>query len=149
MVLVLLLVGARYDRAPAATISSGLGEAVDGNTVILNGQYLTLHGIKAPKPGFKCVIRGRERDCGRIARAALLDLMAGATIVCESVTASTYRCKANGYDLSEGMVYVGYAVPLANAPARYHQELKRAQNKRHGLWRADPAPSVQSIMNSR
>ena len=132
----------------AASAASGLGEASDGQTVILNGQYFRLTGIAAPKPGFQCVIRGNALDCGGIARAALLDLMAGSQIECSSASAGRYRCTANGYDLSEGMVYVGWAVPLANAPAKYKQELGRAQARNHGLWRASPALSVQSILNA-
>ncbi|MBZ0216416.1 MAG: thermonuclease family protein [Fimbriimonadaceae bacterium] len=131
-----------------ASVSSGLGEAVDGQTVILNGQRFELAGIVAPKPGFQCTIRGAARDCGAIARAALLDLMAGAQITCEVVAGGRYRCTANGYDLSEGMVYVGWAVPLDNAPARYRHELKRAQDRKHGLWRASPPLTIQSIMDA-
>lgn len=130
----------------AASETSGLGEAVDGDTVILNGQSFRLTGIVAPKPGFECNLRGSKRDCGGIARAALLDLMAGSRITCQAVSGGRYRCTANGYDLSEGMVYVGWAVPLANAPAKYKSELKRAQDRRHGLWRASPQLSVQMIL---
>lgn len=130
----------------AAGTSSGLGEAVDGHTVILNGQRFRLFGIVAPKPGFQCKIRGSLRDCGNIARAALLDLMAGSQITCLSASGGRYRCTANGYDLSEGMVYVGWAVPLADAPTKYQSELKRAQDRQHGLWRASPALTIKSIL---
>jgi len=148
VILAAMVIVGESGSSSAASVSSNLGEAVDGNTVILDGRQFRLHGVRAPKPGFKCTIRGSERDCGRIARAALLDLMAGAHIVCESITASAFRCTADGYDLSQGMVYVGYAVPIAGAPALYRQELKRAQDRRHGLWRAKPTLTVNAILNA-
>ncbi len=143
-----VLLAASLHPSRGASVTSGFGEAIDGNTVILNGQRFTLVGIAAPKPGFECTIRGAVRDCGGIARAALLDLMAGAKIECVLATPRRYRCTANGYDLSEGMVYVGWAVPLSNAPVKYNSELNRAQARNHGLWRASPVLTVQSILNA-
>ena len=110
---------------------------------ILTGQSLELgdarhrlYGIDAPRPGDMCRLRGALRDCGRLARAALMDLTAGAVIVCSPSPTGTNgsRCLANGYDLSEGMVYTGWARARPDAPERLSRLTSEARRKRRGLW---------------
>lgn len=135
--------------APGTAVAAAPGNvsARDGDTIIVDGQAYDLADIKAPPLGRTCRINGHERDCGRIARSALLDLAAAATVTCTPVSAGTtptFRCKANGYDLSEGMLHFGWAVHRAGAPARYRQVMQQSRAKRHGFWAADNPPPVSA-----
>ena len=107
----------------------------DGNHVLINDSRYRLTGIEAPMPGEKCHLRGKLRDCGIIARAALMDLTAGATLVCRSTGDASYRCRADGYDLSEGMAYTGWAVTRPGAARRYGAVMRQARRKKRGFWR--------------
>ena len=108
---------------------------VDGNRIVIDGREFRLDGIIAPELGRQCMLGGKARDCGLIARAGLLDLTAGATVTCRKAGADTHRCTADGYDLSEGMVYTGWAVPLDGAPKAYWRVLKGARERPRGFWK--------------
>ncbi len=113
---------------------------VDGDTLLVDGKIRNLVGVRAPRLGERCRVRGRQRDCGLIARASLLDMTAGATVVCKRVSAAPaarYRCLADGYDLSEGIVHTGWARALPDAPARYRDIMREAQARKRGMWRKD------------
>lgn len=107
-----------------------------GQTLELGGTRYRLYGIDVPQPGDMCHLRGALRDCGRLARAALMDLTAGAVVVCSPSPAGTRgsRCLADGYDLSEGMVYTGWAKARPEAPKRLSRLMSEARRKRRGLW---------------
>jgi len=132
---------------PAVAELAGTPTILDGDTIELDGQVLHLQGIDAPELGQQCTIKGRAYDCGMISRTALMDLTAGTPVVCtltgsrpadqdEGVPA---RCSADGYDLSEGMTYTGWALVdrAAQAPevALYAARVDRARQARRGLWR--------------
>ncbi len=116
-------------------VTAGTFRIPDGNHVIIQDRRYRLTGIEAPMPGEKCHLRGKIRDCGIFARAALLDLTAGATLVCRSTGDSAYRCRADGYDLSEGMAYTGWAVTRPGAVRRYRSVMREARRKKRGFWR--------------
>lgn len=124
--------------AVTAETLAGAVKVIDATTLSVAGQVVRLHGIKAPAAGDVCPFRDRTIPCGEVAATALMDLTAGARVTCEShglvdgVKVAT--CSAGGYDLSEGMVYTGWARPLAGAPARYLAAQKKAQRRNNGLW---------------
>jgi len=124
--------------AAAAGPSKPAVEVIDGNTLIVGASRHTLYGIKAPSLGETCMVRGAMRDCGLIARSSMLDLTAGATVVCDrapGAAASRSRCRANGYDLSEGMVHTGWARALADGPRRFKRIMAEAKDRKRGMWR--------------
>ena len=95
----------------------GTPEVRDGDTIVLQGRRLRLDGIDAPELGQSCRIKSRLYDCGMVARTALLDLTAGAEVVCRPLGPgpgglTLARCFADDYDLSEGMTYTGWALAL-------------------------------------
>ena len=130
--------------APARAEVTGPPRIIDGDTLEIQGTVIRLTGIDAPELGQSCRIGERAYDCGRIARTALLDLTAGVTVSCELAPASPEdnaadgrigRCHADGYDLSEGMAYTGWALALRRVSERYVAFEERARAARRGLWK--------------
>jgi endonuclease YncB( thermonuclease family) len=141
-VLLLALLGALAAKAPlqAAAELRGTPNVISGDMIELQGRRLRLDGIDAPEPTQRCLFRDRLFDCGEIARAALLDLTAGTEVVCRPLgggpaETTAARCFAEGYDLSEGMVYTGWALADPAAPGRYGALQEQAERAGHGLWR--------------
>ena len=130
--------------APALAEITGTPEIIDGDTLELEGQTIRLYGIDAPELGQTCTIKGRAYDCGKIARTALLDLTAGVAVTCRVLAAEPDadasepkpgRCFAQGYDLSEGMAYTGWALAARQVSERYVVFEARAQAAGRGLWK--------------
>lgn len=128
--------------APAAELS-GIPRIIDGDTLELAGHRIRLYGIDAPEPGQTCRLGRRAYDCGLVARAALLDLTAGVTVVCRLLDSSVAagpekarlgRCFAEGYDLSEGMAYTGWALARPGVSERYAALEEDARAAGRGLW---------------
>ncbi len=107
-----------------------------GSVIIVDGKSHRLYGIRAPKPGDTCQLRGKQRDCGILSRAGLMDLTAGARVVCNAAPGGLAgsRCLSDGYDLTEGMIHTGWAQVLSDAPPRLHTLMKTAKAKKRGLW---------------
>ena len=137
---------------PARAEVTGPPRVIDGDTLAVQGTVVRLYGIDAPELGQACRIGARAYDCGRIARTALLDLTAGVTVSCKLAPASAAdprpeadpedgadgrigRCSADGYDLSEGMAYTGWALALRRVSERYVAFEDRARAARRGLWK--------------
>lgn len=143
-VLVIALAAA-VSPGTAAEEFRGEAEVLRGDVIAIDGRRFSLADIDAPDPAQRCLLNDRLYPCGEIARAALMDLTAGARSTCRPLEQATEeagrdaaipaRCFADGYDLSEGMVYTGWALPRDGAPALYFELRKRAEQRRHGLWR--------------
>ena len=139
-------------------VLEGTPEIIDGDTLVLDGMRLQLVGIDAPELGQACVLRSKDYDCGDIARSALLDLTAGSRVTCRRVAPSDTApvdgepiaaaaadgsrkdggpalCTVDGYDLSEGMVYTGWALAEPSEPRRYRSFQSGARAAKRGLWR--------------
>ncbi len=134
---------------PALAEIAGRPKIIDGDTIEVQGQAIRLYGIDAPELGQACTIKERTYDCGMVARTALLDLTAGVAVTCQVVSAKVVsaepgraaedgrlgRCFAQGYDLSEGMAYTGWALALPEVSERYLVFEERAQAAGRGLWK--------------
>ena len=135
-VLVLTLGIALTSAVTAGDRLEGPARVIDAATIEVAGETLRLYGFVAPGPGERCPYRGTEIDCGQVAASALMDLTAATPVSC-TVDDDAARCDTGGYDLSEGMIYTGWALPLRNAPARLRAVLREAAEKGHGLWRGE------------
>lgn len=115
----------------------GPARVIDGQTIEVKGQRLRLYGIAAPALESDCEIAGKRLACGRISRSALMDLTAGTTIECEPVVgaADVAVCRADGYCLSEGMTYTGWARADTAVTDRYLRFEEDARRRHRGLWR--------------
>ena len=129
---------------PALAEVAGPPRIIDGDTLEVQGTLIRLYGIDAPELGQTCRIGERAYDCGKIARTALLDLTAGVTVSCKLAPAGTEgsdtdghigHCSADGYDLSEGMAYTGWALASRTVSERYVAFEERARAAGRGLWK--------------
>ena len=145
VLLVVLLVASAGAFAQTSTIE-GRPEVLDGRRMVVAGQEVTLAGLEVPALGEPCRIGGRILDCGRLARAGLMDLVVGATVRCTFIREGEYRCLADGYDVGFGLIHAGWAVPTAGAPGYYLAKMEEAQKRGRGLWSAQPTVgSTQSV----
>lgn len=142
---IVLAAGAPSSHAGSGKILQGMARVIDGDTISLEGRTLRLHGVDAPELGQTCSIKGRAYDCGEISRSALMDLTAGTPVACRLLEqakvsdtqppGNVARCKAGGYDLSEGMAYTGWALADRAVTTRYLSLEKNAQAKKRGMWK--------------
>lgn len=118
----------------------GRATVLSGDTMVVQGQRLTLHGIDAPDQGQTCDWPNKRIDCGRIATTALLDLIAPVEVDCRRLATRadgswTATCTAEGFDVGRNMVYTGWAVVMPDDPARYAKVQETARQRRHGMWK--------------
>lgn len=140
--------------ALAGTISGSV-KVIDAATLRVGEHTVRLHGIATPLPGDHCKLANKIIPCGRVAATALMDLTAGALAGCkahgrpDSNGVITATCTAGGYDLSEGMIYTGWARPNAEATARYREVEIAARKRKRGLWRGEFPAAVNRVAVSR
>jgi endonuclease YncB( thermonuclease family) len=114
----------------------GTARAIDGARLSVAGQDVRLADIAVPEMGSACLVRGKTFDCGRLAWAGLMDITAGAQVICRKAGAHAHRCAADGYDLSYGQLHAGWAVALDGAPDGYRSKMDEARQRKRGLWAA-------------
>jgi endonuclease YncB( thermonuclease family) len=97
-----------------------------------------------------CQHGGKDYPCGRVARAALWNLVGGADVSCEPAGARSARdgvivatCSAGGVRLNEAMVRSGWALADPDATDRYAAIQADAEQARRGLWRGTFEPPWQ------
>jgi endonuclease YncB( thermonuclease family) len=132
---------------PALAEIAGSPRIVDGRTLEVAGQEVRLFGIDAPDLDQVCRHGGRDYQCGKVARAALWDLVAGLDVSCTpeaeapgpggSVAAS---CTAGDRQLNESMVAAGWALADRDATERYVGIEADARKARRGLWKGEFEP---------
>jgi endonuclease YncB( thermonuclease family) len=119
---------------------SGPALVIDGDGFKIGEHEIRLFGIDAPE------MRGGAE--GRRARGELEDLIAGEPVACEPLNFDRYRrviaiCTAQGRDLGEAMLEMGWAVTyrrfLDGSPVeeRYLGAERQARQAGRGLWAED------------
>jgi endonuclease YncB( thermonuclease family) len=129
-------------RPPPATGGAIVGRArvVDGDSLELSGRRIRLFGIDAPEGRQTCRdAQDRDTRCGEDARRALANLIGGGPVSCTPVGESHDRdvavCTADGRDLSDAMVRMGFAVELRNhSRGRYSAAEREARDGKRGMW---------------
>jgi endonuclease YncB( thermonuclease family) len=129
---------------------AGPPRIVDGDTLEVAGQQVRLLGVDAPELDQVCQHGGHEYDCGKVARAALWDLVGGLDVSCEPEGAPVGRddivlatCEAGGISLNEAMVRSGWALADPQAGEGYSAIQAQAEQARRGLWRGAFEPPWQ------
>ncbi len=128
--------------SPGSALAEMTGpvNAIEGDVIEIRSERVRLFGIDAPEPEQSCAILGKSIDCGHIAKTALMDLTAGATVVCRP-TGTKRRglavaiCSVDGFDISENMVHTGWALADPEDGSRYLAKQREAKRAKRGLWR--------------
>ena len=113
---------------------------IDGDTLVLKGVRIRLHGIDAPELKQSCRISGTDVACGQIARHALIGFVSGIGIRCEHKDIDRYgrhvsRCLAGDLDLSAAMVRTGFALAYRKYSNDYIADEKHAKALGRGVWK--------------
>lgn len=119
----------------------GRARVLSADEIEIAGRHVQLAGIRVPRSDQQCRIGDRTYDCGKVAADALRDLTTGANVRCigRGETAAGQliaTCFADGYDLSEGMVYTGWAAAEPRSGGRYLPLEHQARAAKRGLWRS-------------
>ena len=122
----------------AADVKQGLGFAIDGQTVVVDGVRLQLAAIDAPKLNQWCEQDQIPYPCGSRAQLHLSSIAAYSALTCTIVGSATAQplatCSTDTVkDLGGEMVRDGWAVP-ANTSDAYAAELREARAARRGIW---------------
>ena len=131
--------------AKAHDTVQGRATVITGDTLVVAGQRMRLHGIDAPELGQPCHWPNKTIDCGNISRTGLLDLIAPVEISCRrhvTTADGTWiaRCTAEGFDVGRNMVHTGWAMALPSDPAGYLPLQKKSKAAKRGMWRGNFVP---------
>ncbi|MEE9139262.1 MAG: thermonuclease family protein [Alphaproteobacteria bacterium] len=123
----------------------GAPTVIDGDTLELQGRRFDLYGIDAPEIDQTCTAGDKSYPCGIVARAALMDLTAGASVECtvrarEEDGRTLATCLSDGYDLAEGLAHTGWGLADRKVTERYVPTESRARDAGRGLWRGTFTP---------
>ncbi len=120
---------------------TGLARVIDGDTIIVAGESVRLHGIDAPELDQTFRWRGKQLACGMMALAALEALTAGVTLRCEGIERDRYgrlvaKCfSPNGIDIGRRLVSAGWALAYRRYSTDYVDAEEAARKARRGMWR--------------
>jgi endonuclease YncB( thermonuclease family) len=121
----------------ATVASEGLpATVVDGLSLDVGGTVFRLWGIDGPTLPAECGIAAGVHPCAEAARRMLAVLVDGASVACRTVDDTTTPpaalCTADGADLADLMVLMGWAWPTGPA---YTPSLANARTAGRGIWR--------------
>ena len=129
----------RFNRHADCLI--GAATVIDGDTIIVAGERVRLHGIDAPELDQTFWWRGKQIACGTMALAALEALTAGVNLRCEPVERDLYgrlvaKCfSPNGIDVGRRLVSSGWALAYREYSMDYVQAEEEARTAKRGMWR--------------
>lgn len=141
---------------PALKLSLGLAIVVlvaatrltDGDSLVVDGERIRLHGVDSPELAQTCRRDGRKWACGEDAAAALRRFVGTAEPDCRAVDQDRYgrtvaRCYVNGRDLGALMVQSGWALAYRKYSVEYVPLEDEARQARRGLWSSEFIPPWQ------
>lgn len=120
---------------------TGAAWVIDGDTIVVNGERVRLHGIDAPELDQTFWWRGKQMACGTMALAALEALTAGVKVRCEGVERDQYgrlvaKCfSPNGVDIGRRLVLAGWALAYRRYSIDYVDAEEEARKAKRGMWR--------------
>ena len=142
-VLIFLLSLAAAPAQPADV--GGQARVIDGKTLEVDGRRFSLFGIDAPDLGQTCPWPNKVIPCGRIARTAMMDLVAQTRVTCAPMVETRAgiqlaRCSAGGFDIARNMVHTGWALAFRPESSLYIDTENKAKAARRGLWKGEFTP---------
>lgn len=112
----------------------------DGDSLVVAGERIRLHGIDAPEARQSCTdANGRTWACGQWATNQLRALTKGARLSCTRLDTDRFgrtiaTCSANGQDIAAQMVARGAAVAFTKYATDYVTTERAAARAGVGLW---------------
>ena len=119
---------------PAYALGAGEVYVLSGDRISIAQKTYCLAGIQGPAIGQTCQrANGRSFDCGHISKTALMDLTAGAKVLCKAIQETTSctiaKCSADGFDLSRNMVHTGWALGVDHQFKDVQERAKRKKTR--------------------
>jgi endonuclease YncB( thermonuclease family) len=120
---------------------TGPAKILDGDTIVVAGELVRLHGLDAPELDQTFWWRGERIACGMMAMAALEALTAGIQVKCRAVERDRRgRLVAkifspDGIDIGRRLVLAGWALAYRQYSTDYVDAEAEARKARRGLWR--------------
>lgn len=121
---------------------SGPVRVIEGDLVRVGETLVRLYAIDAPEMKQTCEGKTRVYPCGVVAKTGLMDLTAGLQSITCYPTGRTQddavvaQCRdPQGFDLSQQMVYTGWALALPDANNLFHSIQQKAEKAKRGLWK--------------
>ena len=131
---------------PAFADVVGPARVVDGDTIVISGERIRLHGIDAPELKQTCKTRkGNEQLCGQLAKQALEKLVRGQEVICKGGKRGRYKrliavCYVGPFNINEQMVTDGCALAYRQYSKDYVRAETFAKSRREGIWRTEFKP---------
>lgn len=119
---------------------TGIASVVDGDTLVIDGQRIRLHGIDAPESAQHCYRLDRSRwPCGQAAAAALAEVIGARRVRCRGEARDDRghllaTCAHQEQELNAWMVRHGWALAARQERLDYTDEEEQAKTVRAGLW---------------
>jgi endonuclease YncB( thermonuclease family) len=115
----------------------------DGDSLVVDGQRIRLHGIDAPETKQSCA---DGWPAGSLATTRLQALISGRNVVCEKRDQDRYGrtvavCRANGEDLGAILVREGLAWAFVRYSGDYVEQEALAKADRRGIHAHDCVPA--------
>ncbi len=120
---------------------TGPAWVIDGDTIMVLGERVRLHGIDAPELDQTFWCRGQTLPCGAMALAALEALTAGVKLRCEAVERDRHgrliaKCfSPNGIDGGRRLEAAGWALAYRQYSMDYIDAEEEACKAKRGMWR--------------
>lgn len=138
------IAGLGAPAAPAAVAApskvSGYAAVVSGDSLRISGYALRLAGVEAPDTGQQCQRDGAKRwKCGLAAKQALLKLIGGQTVVCDTGSRDkagllVATCYVKDKDLGAELVRGGHVFSSGGLFTAYSGLESEAKSARVGVW---------------
>ncbi len=131
--------------SPAAAVTvAGQARVVDGDTLVIAGEKLRLHGIDAPELDQPCALNGAVWACGDWARDELAARVRGREVTCEAQARDRYKrllvtCRVGQTDLAQSLVRDGVAFAYRRYSTAYVPDEAEARRAGRGLWAGEVA----------
>lgn len=133
-----LAMAAQASAADIVTNIVGAARAVDGDSLVIAGRQVCLHGIDAPEPGEQCQRQSAAWPCGRAATQALAGLVADEPVDCRAWTDLSgllvATCRVGWRDLGAEMVNRGLAIAIESESLDYLQNHREARARGVGIF---------------
>jgi endonuclease YncB( thermonuclease family) len=136
LALLVIAAAALENSGFGATERTGQAQAIDGDSLRLNGVEMRLKGLDSPEYAQTCTdASGQGTACGKTARQALVEQLRHGDVTCRESEKDRYgralvTCTHAGQDIGAELVRAGHAV----AYGAYEREEAEARAARRGVW---------------